>query len=239
MIHVALPGVGADDQPGNPNAQAVLIHLGWIHVIVESAPIVPRDEDRGGVPLRGIHDRIHQAGDVVHTRGDAGGRVFAQGAVGDDPTHLRQGAVLRVGVELGCIGEAAELSRVVLDRWKCGQGIPEGIGGFVRIHVGRPAIGGARGLAAVHVIPPIDLAAGQKLRDFGKSERMRLGLAGADVSAALRRQHIQVGRQAVGSDGFEEPVLKHVQLRVVPVVGNLTRIVPSHHIPGLLRSSRR
>ena len=42
-----------------------------------------------------------------------------------------------------------------------------------------------------------------------------------------------MGGQAVGSDGLEEPVLQHIQVRVVPVVGNLTRIVPSHHIPGL------
>src|ERR1019366_6649433 len=95
------------------------------------------------------------------------------------------------------------------------------------------AIGGAGGRPAVHVIPPIDLARAQKLRDLGKGERHRVGLAGANVSAALRRQHIQVGRQAVGSDGFKEAVLKNIEAGVVPVVGKLAIVVPSHDIARL------
>ena len=207
-------------------------------MIVEPAPIVPRDEDRAGVPRGRIHDRVHQAGDVVHAGRHAGRRVFAEGAVGNDPAHLRQFAVLRIGVELGGVGEAAELGGIVLDGWKRGEWIPESVGGFVRIDVGHAAIGGAGGLAAVHVISPIDLARAQELGDFRKGKRHRFGLAGADVSAALRRQHIQMGRRAVGGDGFEEAVLKNIEAGVVPVVGKLAIIVPSHDIARLLGRPR-
>src|ERR1035438_5532811 len=134
---------------------------------------------------------------------------------------------------LRALGEAAELGGIVLDGWKRGKGIPESVGGFVGIDGGHAAIGGARGHAAVHVISPIDLARAQKLGDLGEGKRHRLDLAGADVFAALRRQHIQVGRQAVGGDGLKESVLENIEARVIPVVGKLAIVVPTHDVARL------
>jgi len=92
----------------------------------------------------------------------------------------------------------------------------------------------APAVTAVHVISPVDLAAAQKLRDFRKSEGLRISLAGADVTAALRSQHVQVRGQAVRGDGFEEAVLQDVKLRVIPIIGKLALVVPAHHVTGLL-----
>ena len=74
---------------GNANAQSILIHFGWIYVVVESAPIIPGDKDRRRFPLRRVHHRIHQPGDIIRTGSNAGGRMLAQIAVRNHPTHLR------------------------------------------------------------------------------------------------------------------------------------------------------
>jgi len=46
------------------------------HVVVEAAPVVPHEEDRGRVPVRSLHDRVDQVGDVRLTSGDVRGRVI-------------------------------------------------------------------------------------------------------------------------------------------------------------------
>ena len=51
VIDVPLLCVGADDDSGNPRSVAVLIDNRWGHMIVEAAKVVPREEDRGAVPV--------------------------------------------------------------------------------------------------------------------------------------------------------------------------------------------
>src|SRR5207244_1701650 len=59
--------------------------------------------------------------------------------------------------------------------------------------------------------------------------RRTLRLA-ADVAAALRGQHVEVGRQAVGGHRLEHAVLQYVLAGVVPVVGDLVVVVVAHHV---------
>ena len=54
MIDVAALGVGADHDAGHAQAVAVLVDDRGHDVVVETAPVVPRQEDRGRVPIRAV-----------------------------------------------------------------------------------------------------------------------------------------------------------------------------------------
>src|ERR1700694_1504471 len=57
MVDIAVLGVGADHEAGNPKPITVLIDGGRDHVVVEAAPVVPADEDRGRGPVGAVHGR--------------------------------------------------------------------------------------------------------------------------------------------------------------------------------------
>ncbi len=60
MVDVSGPRIWADHQAGHPQAVAILVDV-WRHdVIVEAAPIVPREKDSGVVPTRTAHYRVDQ-----------------------------------------------------------------------------------------------------------------------------------------------------------------------------------
>ena len=50
-------------------------------MVVEAAPVVPDEEDRGRVPVGAPHDRVDQLGDVGLSGGDERGRVLADALV--------------------------------------------------------------------------------------------------------------------------------------------------------------
>ena len=115
------PGVRADDQGGHPEPVAVLVDRGRDHVVVEAAPVVPGQEDRGGIPVGAFHDGIDQVGDVGLAGGEVRRRVVAVGLGGGDPGDRGQGAVLGRGVERRQVLDVAELA-VLLDVGEAWEG---------------------------------------------------------------------------------------------------------------------
>src|SRR5213078_3403451 len=64
VVDDALPGVGADDDAGHAEPVAVLVDYRRPHLIIKPAPVIPGQEDGGGGPVRTLHDRVDQAGDI-------------------------------------------------------------------------------------------------------------------------------------------------------------------------------
>src|SRR5436309_15694127 len=52
MVDEALASVGADHEAGDAKPVAVAVDARRRHVVVEAAPVVPREEDRRRLPLR-------------------------------------------------------------------------------------------------------------------------------------------------------------------------------------------
>jgi hypothetical protein len=76
VVDVALLRVGADHQPRDAQPVAQGVDLGRLHAVVEAAPVVPGEEDRGAAPVRAAHDRVDQAGDVGLAGADQARRVL-------------------------------------------------------------------------------------------------------------------------------------------------------------------
>src|SRR5436190_22717254 len=64
MIDIPPSRVGTDHHCGHAQPVAVLVDGRRDDVIVETAPVVPGDEDCCGLPLRALHDRVDEAGDI-------------------------------------------------------------------------------------------------------------------------------------------------------------------------------
>src|SRR6476661_5541746 len=60
VVDVPLLGVGADDQGGDAHAVAVVVHRRRGFVVIETAPVVPVEENGGAVPVRAAHDGVDQ-----------------------------------------------------------------------------------------------------------------------------------------------------------------------------------
>ena len=88
------------------------------------SPIVPREKDRGAVPIGTLHDRVDETGDVHLPIADERGWVFAILAVRHDPDDAWQFAVLRRVVEFIERLNVAELS-ILAHSLKVRQGIPD------------------------------------------------------------------------------------------------------------------
>ncbi len=58
VVDEAAPRVRRDQERGHPQAVAVLVDRRRHDVVVETAPVVPREEDRAGGPVRTSHDRV-------------------------------------------------------------------------------------------------------------------------------------------------------------------------------------
>ena len=92
VIDVAVPGIRADNQ--HRDAQAVSVGVGRRRddVVIEAAPVVPGEEDRGRAPVRALRDRVDQVRDVGLAGGEIGRRVVAVRLRGGDPGDRGQRA---------------------------------------------------------------------------------------------------------------------------------------------------
>jgi hypothetical protein len=90
VVDVALLCVGADHECWDAEPVALAVDGGWFDVVVEAAPVVPAEEDRGRVPGAGAHDRVDQTGDVGLAGGDQVRRMLADLVGGHDPRHRRK-----------------------------------------------------------------------------------------------------------------------------------------------------
>src|SRR5258708_37369299 len=87
--------VGRNDQKRNAGPQPESVYLGRRYVTKNPAEIVPGQEYRGRVPIRSLHDRVDLLYGPVLADASAVRRMLAL-RTSNQPTHRRQGAVLRV-----------------------------------------------------------------------------------------------------------------------------------------------
>src|SRR5579862_5308805 len=100
MIDITLASIRTYHESRNADAVAVFVDLGRRDVIVKSAPIVPRQENRGAIPVRTLHDRVDDARHVCLTGADERRRVFAIRLRRAEPYHAGQLAALGIGIKV-------------------------------------------------------------------------------------------------------------------------------------------
>ena len=221
-------------------------------MVVEAAPVVPREEDRGRVPVGAVHHRVHEARDVRLAGADRPGRVLAVVLGGHDPRHRRERPVLRGGVEVRDRLDVAELA-VLLDGVEARQRVPDaGRGGALRrrdaaqrlvvLAVGLPT--GREVVAPAHVVLV------QQVGEVGPREDARRLLALVERVRARRRVVVhraprrplrheeQVLGQAPRRVRLEHAVLEHEVARVLPVVRDVGCGVVAHHVDRAVRAAR-
>ncbi len=209
VIDVALLRVRTDQHRRHANAVTLPVDLGRHDVVVEAAPVVPREEDRRRAPLGASHHRVDEARHVRLALRDARRRVLAHGVRRHDPRDRRQRPLLRSFVEARDRLDVAELA-VVSNGVEVGQRVPDTrcarrlVVGHARQRPGVFAVGlGAR----YDVVPPRDAVLVQQVGQVGPGEDVviaRRDLAGAHaaerivVRAACRPSghHVEVSGQA-------------------------------------------
>jgi hypothetical protein len=268
MIDVPRLRIGRDDEGRDPDAVAVLVDRRRGHVVVEPAPVVPVDEDGGGVPVRALHGRVDDRGDVGLPLVDAGRRVLAVRARGGDPAHRRQRPRPGCGEVGGKVPDVGQLV-IVLDIGEEGQGVPDAGGGRL---LGHCAAGLGAGVVAVglcpllHVVRPGDVVLVEQIGHVGpregdgtgaRTQRRGVGLrrllrgvgavqrplaaAGRAVGAPGRpaRDHVEVGDVGPRRRRLEHVVVEHEVLGVGPVVRDLGPRVVAHHVRRALVDTGR
>src|SRR2546421_8560636 len=65
VVDVTLLGVRADHECRHSQSVTIRIHAWRRYMVVEPAPVVPGEEDRGGLPVWAPHDRVDEGSDVA------------------------------------------------------------------------------------------------------------------------------------------------------------------------------
>src|SRR4051812_6237168 len=100
IVDEALPGIRRDQQERNAEPEAEPVHLRRRNVIVEPAVVVPRDEDGGALPHRGVHDRVDHLRRPVLAVAEAVFGVFGNLVARRDPGDRSEAPVLDVADEV-------------------------------------------------------------------------------------------------------------------------------------------
>jgi hypothetical protein len=82
VVDAAATGVWADDERRHRMPYPLPSTRGRRDVVVEAAPVVPRQEDRGAVPVRAAHHGVDQRGHVALPGRRRRGRVLGVDLVG-------------------------------------------------------------------------------------------------------------------------------------------------------------
>ena len=107
MVNVSLLGIGADYDAWHSYAISILINH-WRHdMIIESAPVIPAQENRRTTPLGALHYCVHEIRYVGLSLANKSGRMFAVSSVRNDPRNSWQASIL-----YGC-EEVCEVLNVV------------------------------------------------------------------------------------------------------------------------------
>ena len=223
-------------------------------MVVEAAPVIPREEDRGAVPVGAVHDRVH---DPRHPRlpdGDRVRRVFAAPIVGHDPRDRREGPLPRIP-EVGT-GRLDVRDLVVLPyRLEAGKRVPDARGRCrLRPMTANDLPIGAIRLGAVHhEVAPAHVRSMQEIGEVGPRVRARAGDVAAFGSGDLvppeseirRTRHGVVGVrtpsappgdkvemrwQAPRAYALEQMILQDEATRICPVVRDLGGGVVTDHV---------
>ena len=220
-------GVGGDDEEWDAEAEAHVVDLGGRDVIVPAAPVVPGDEDGGGVPEGAVADGVDYGGDPVGAFGERAGVVgVIEG--GDDPGDLGELALGDVGEDVGLWGD--DLGGPVL----AVADVADGIEGGDDVE----AVGGTGG-----VVPPGDTFSVEEVGHGGvveagedSGEVSAVGAYEGDAGggggvatpgagavgifggfAGLAGDHVLMGDEAGSGVGLEHAVAEGVTLSEVPV----------------------
>ena len=184
MVDQAPLGIRRDDQSGNPQAITVLVDRRGDDAVVEAAPVVPAHEDGRGLPVRALHGRVDDRGDIGLPSVHAGRRVLAVGARWHEPAHRWQRACLggtEVRAERLHVAQLVVLPHVAEERERVPDSRRPGVlrdhgAGFV------PVVGAVRRRAWLHVIPPAHVPGRQQPGDVGPGQVDRR-LAGGQLTA--------------------------------------------------------
>lgn len=99
VIDVSLLCVRADDNAGNAQTIAILVHLWRDDMIVKAAPIIPGKEDSGAVPVWSLHHGVNQASHVGLADAYQGGRMLTFFAIRRDPRNGGQSTIFGCGIK--------------------------------------------------------------------------------------------------------------------------------------------
>ena len=173
--------VRGDHDGRHPQAVAVLVHRRGHHMVIETAPVIPGQEDRGRTPVGALHGRVDDRGDVGLAAVDAGRRVVAVRAGRGDPADRGQRAGLGRGEVAAQVLDVVQLM-VGLHVAEQGQRVPDP--GGLRVLLDRGAgLGGVNRAvrldAGLHVVRPADVMDEQQPGDVGPGQVDR-GLASGE-----------------------------------------------------------
>src|SRR5271156_1360695 len=91
MRDEALLGVRRNDNKWYSEAELEAVVDSWRYVIVPPPPVVPRDKDRGAIPVLALPDRVDDRRYPRRTFGTAAARVIRMQVVGGiDPRDSRK-----------------------------------------------------------------------------------------------------------------------------------------------------
>ena len=236
-------------------------------MVVEAAPVVPGQEDRGRPPVLAVHDRVDQPGDVGLAGADPGRRVLAVTGGRDHPAHRRQVPGAGTVHEVGGGGDVPQLV-VLLHGDEVRQRVPQP-GGLRpladRVADQRRVLPAVRLRPGLHVVAPAHVLPVQQVGQVGPGvHRVLRGHPSARAGPPVRRAEAdppgsvgagrrgagraarrplrdlpQVLGQAPGPHRLEHVVLEDVAVRERPVVRDVAlRVVPEYVDPGAVAARR-
>src|SRR5262245_29980706 len=169
VVYEAASRVRRDDESRNPEPIAVPIDDGRRYVVVEAAPVVPGDEDRGRLPVGAAHDRVPEPRHPGLARADERRRMLADLVIRDHPVDGREVSVLR-GREEVIDGLDVPQLAILAHVGEIRQGIPDsGCLRALRLRLAEHgAVVVAIGLAAFEdVVAPGDVMPVEEIGEIG------------------------------------------------------------------------
>src|ERR1700694_1404436 len=94
-MYVAGLRVRADDEARDAQPVAQLVDRGWDDVVVEAAPVIPGEEDRGAGPAGAAADLIDARRHVGLAAAERTRRMFSDLLAGRQPGDVRKSAASR------------------------------------------------------------------------------------------------------------------------------------------------
>ena len=183
-------------------------------VVVEAAPVVPRQEDRGAVPVGSVHHGVDQPGHIALPGRRRSGRVLRVDLVRNDPGHVGEMPATRGGKEVGDVRDVARLT-VATDVGERRQRIPD---------LGRRARDVLWGGAPVDVVAPAHVVPVHQP-----------GEVGPGVVAVLGKPLGLAGRRQVAAQGERVGQVRLAQVEPVRLAADAVALEAARYAPEARR----